>query len=54
MAHGLTEKDPLRSSDGSKVDVEAGQLLTKDLTNDELLRILILELREFKAMLLAL
>lgn len=54
MAQGFADNKPLQSSDRSKVDVEAGQILSKDLTTDELLRILILEIREIKVLLITL
>lgn len=51
MTQGHADNKPLQSSDRSKVDVEAGALLSKDLTTNELLVILILEIRDLKEML---
>lgn len=51
MAHGLPNADPLQSADGSKVKVEAGELVSKDSGVRELLYAVLLELQAIRQVL---
>lgn len=48
MAQGLSDENPLKSTDGSKVKIKRDDLLTSDSTQQEILLAILKELRELK------
>jgi len=48
MAQGLSDPKTLKSKDGAALELESGQVLTKDKTERDLLIAILKELREIK------